>query len=269
MRVLRREDYEKMAKEAVAKMVNDSVPLNRSLVKIADSMGLNPDQIKALVQVANTLAHLDLFDRKSDGDKIVNFTPADPDQVLRDVVTSDGDSCCSSSGSSGSADKLQDFFGDFSSDPAPTDSSALANVGQVLNEATNDPTPRRHQIMIIKIRKVAEELKQKKLAALHQYGVERDKLASEFAKLYGPKFEEFEKDAIDVHGADIVPILSELRHELRMPRIKVAVFEKTARLVDSDTAEMQKFGRMKAFLEEVTACDAGLELLKREVGGVL
>jgi len=54
-----------------------------------------------------------------------------------------------------------------------------------------------------------------------------------------------------------------------MPRIKVAVFEKTARLVDSDTAEMQKFGRMKAFLEEVTACDAGLELLKKEVGGVL
>lgn len=269
MRVLQRADYENLAKEAVAKMVNEKVPLNQSLVKISDSMGLNPDQIKALVQVANTLAHLDLFDRKTDGDKIVNFTPADPNEVLKDVVTSpDGCEACGSSVSS-MVDKIKDFFGDFSSDPAPTASDALANVGTSLNPPTNDPSGRRAQITIIKIRKVAEELKQQKLAAMHQYNEERDKLASEFARLYGPNFEEFEKDAIDVHGADAVPILCELRYALRLPGIKVAVFEKTARLVDSDTPEMQRFGRMKALMDKAGDCDRGIEYLKKEVGGAL
>jgi len=269
MRVLQRADYENLAKEAVAKMVNESVPLNRSLVKISDSMGLNPDQIKALVQVANTLAHLDLFDRKNDGDKIINFTPADPDQVLKDVVTSDDGCSCGSSCESDVADKIKDFFGDFSADPSPASPAALANVGTSINDATNDPSPRRHQIMIIKIRKVAEELKQQKLAALHLYNEERDKLASEFAKLYGPRFEEFEKDAIDVYGADAVPLLGELRYALRMPSIKCAVFEKTARLVDSDTPEMHGFKKMKDLMDKASACAAGIDLLTKEVGGVL
>lgn len=271
MRVLRREDYESLAKEAVAKMVNNNVPLSSSLVKIADSMGLNPDQIRALVQVANTLAHLDLFDRKTDGDKVVSFSPADPDVVIREVVTSgdDAPSPCSDGDS-----KIQDFFGSIPvSEPtgvSATDPSALADVGsKVTTDMLRDHEPRRQQIMIIKIRKVAEELKQQKLAARIRYEEERDKLASEFASLYGPSFQEFEKDAVDVHGADAIPLLSELRRMLRMPQIKVAVYEKTARLVDSDTPTMRSFSHMKSLAEEEKACAAGLTLLEREVGGVL
>lgn len=271
MRVLRREDYESLAKEAVAKMVNSNVPLASSLVKIADSMGLNPDQIRALVQVANTLAHLDLFDRKTDGDKVVSFSPADPDVVIREVVTS-GDgapSPCSSMD-----DKIQDFFGSIPvSEPEganSTDPSALADVGnKVISDMLKDPEPRRQQIMIIKIRKVAEELKQQKLAARILYEEERDKLATEFACLYGPNFQEFEKDAVDTHGADAIPLLSELRSMLRLPQIKVAVYEKTARLVDTGTPTMQSFNRMRSLAEEEKAYAAGLTLLQSEVGGVL
>lgn len=274
MRVLRREDYENLAKEAVAKMVNNNVPLSSSLVKIADSMGLNPDQIRALVQVANTLAHLDLFDRKTDGDKVVSFSPADPDVVIREVVTN-GDNA--SKPCSSASDKIPDFFGPIpaisTAEPAgtdSTDSSALADVGnKVITDMLRDPEPRRQQIMIIKIRKVAEELKQQKLAARIRYEEERDKLAAEFASLYGPSFQEFEKDAVDVHGADAIPLLSELRRMLRLPQIKVAVYEKTARLVDSDTPTMRSFSRMKSLAEEEKAYAAGLTLLEREVGGVL
>jgi len=188
------------------------------------------------------------------------------------VVTSgDGATspCCSDMDN-----KIQDFFGSIPvSEPegiSSTDPSALADVGsKVITDMLKDPEPRRQQIMIIKIRKVAEELKQQKLAARICYEEERDKLASEFARLYGPCFQEFEKDAISVHGVDAIPLLSELRCMLRMPQIKVAVYEKTARLVDSDTPTMHSFGRMKSLAEEEKACAAGLTLLEREVGGVL
>ena len=85
MRVLNREDYEKLARDVVTRFVNNKEPLVDNLAKLSEDMGLNPDQIRALVQVANTLAHLDLFDRKTDGDKVVSFDPADPKDVLERV----------------------------------------------------------------------------------------------------------------------------------------------------------------------------------------
>jgi hypothetical protein len=271
MRVLRREDYETLAKEAVAKMVGERIPLAKSLVKISDDNGLNPDQIKALVQVANTLAHLDLFDRKNDGDKIVNFDPADPDEVVKSVVSDGGCSACGG-GSSNVTDQIKDFFGDLGSNPTPPPApAALADVGTPVSmgSGSDDLNPRRTQIMIIKIRKVAEELKHRKLAADIQYREEFDKLASEFSKLYGPKFEEFEKDAIDIHGAAAMPMLTELRQAMRLPEIKLAVFTKTARLVDTSTQEMRSFSRMKSFADEARACTDSLTYLEKEIGSFL
>jgi len=272
MRVLRREDYETLAKEAVAKMVGERIPLSKSLVKISDDNGLNPDQIKALVQVANTLAHLDLFDRKNDGDKIVNFDPADPDDVVKSVV-SNGCSSCGGGSSSNVTDQIKDFFGDLgSSDPTPPPAAdALADVGTPVSSGSSsgDLNPRRTQIMIIKIRKVAEELKYRKLAADVQYREEFDKLATDFSRMYGPEFEEFEKDAIDIHGAAAMPMLTELRQAMRLPEIKLAVFTKTARLVDTSTPEMRSFARMRSFADEARACTDSLTYLEKEIGSFL
>jgi len=261
MRVLNKEDYEKLARDIVGRFVNDRVPLAASLAKTAEDMGLNPDQIRALVQVANTLAHLDLFDRKADGDKVVAFEPADPKDVLERVYQSEDSGC--SSCNSGS---LSDFFGDL---PKP---SAFKDVGAPAAPSADSAagsSPRHQQIMIIKIRKVAEELRHRKQAAALEYEETLSKLASEFAKLYGPRYEEFEKDAVDVHGADSIPVLSDLRKCLRLPQIKLAVFEKTARVVDTDTHEMKNFGRLVSLVEEAKACDAGCNLLQRQIGGLL
>lgn len=260
MRVLQRQDYENLAKEAVARMVNDAIPLSDTLVKVSESMGLNPDQIKALVQVANTLAHLDLFDRKTDGDKVVNFAPADPDAVVKKVVTGNEEPENEAPAS------LYDMHGDFpdltKKDDAKRDGVEASNV------SGSDMSPGGRQIMIIKIRKVAEELKQRELTAALNYEDEVNKLASEFAKLYGPNFEEFEKNAIDIYGGDAVSILSDLRTRLRLPEIKLAVFEKRARLVDTDTPEMKSFSRLKGFAENAKACAAGQELLAYKIGSL-
>ena len=265
MRVLQRQDYENLAKEAVARMVNDDIPLSDTLVKVSESMGLNPDQIKALVQVSNTLAHLDLFDRKTDGDKVVDFAPADPDAVVKKVVAGDEEPEAEAPSS------LCDMHGDFPDQMGAQD-EALDDVGTPA-EAEADvggpsTSPGGRQIMIIKIRKVAEELKQRKLTAALNYEEGVDKLAAEFAHLYGPSFEVFEKDAVDTHGGDAIPILSDLRSKLRLPEIQLAVFEKRARLVDTGTPEMKSFGRLKGYIEEAKACEAGQELLNSKIGSL-
>ena len=265
MRVLNREDYEKLAREAVSQFVESAVPLTDSLVKLSDSMGLNPDQIKSLVSVANTLAHLDLFDRKDDGDKVVEFEPADPKAVLNRVYN--GEKLTDVQEEGPSCPDARDMFGDFP-DMNAEEESPVEEAAEAPPDA-NGSTPRRQQIMIIKIRKVAEELEQRKYAAALSYEEELNRLASDFASLYGPDFPAFEKDAIDVHGGDAVPILADLRKLLRMPEIKLAVFEKSARLVDTNTSEMHSFGQLKSLAEEAKACSAGLQLLQQKVGGVL
>jgi len=263
MRVLNREDYEKLARQAVTQYVDGAVPLTDSLVKLSDSMGLNPDQIKSLVSVANTLAHLDLFDRKDDGDKVVEFSPADPKEVLNRVYN--GEKLTDVQQEATPPDAC-DMFGEFPDMLAEKEEEVAPPEAAPVEE---EASPRRQQIMIIKIRKVAEALKQRKYSAALTYEEELNKLASDFASLYGPNYEAFEKDAVDVHGGDALPILSDLRKLLRMPEIKLAVFEKSARLVDTNTREMQSFGQLKSLAEEAKACSAGLQLLEQKVGGVL
>jgi len=260
MRVLSKEDYEKLARQVVTEFVDHAVPLSDSLVKVSNSMGLNPDQIKSLVSIANTLAHLDLFDRKDDGDKVVEFPPASPKDVLNRVYN--GEKLMDVQQESPEPD-VCDMFGDL---PDMEESMEAEKEAPV---ETEEASPRDQQITIIKIRKVAEELKQRKLAAALTYEEKLNKLASDFASLYGPDFKAFEKDAIDVHGSDALPILTDLRNLLRLPEIKLAVFEKSARLVDSDTHEMRDFGHLKSLVEEAKSCSAGLQFLNHKVGSIL
>ncbi len=263
MRVLNREDYEKLARQVVTQYLAESVPLTDSLVKLSSTMDLNPDQIKSLVSVANTLAHLDLFDQKAGDDKIVEFAPADPKDVLDRVYN--GEKLTDVREELGVSDPCE-MFGEF---PDTDDSTESAIKEDPVVKESVETSPRRQQIMIIKIRKVAEELQQRKIAAALTYEEELNKLASDFASLYGPDFRSFEKDAIDVHGGKAVPILSDLRSLLRMPEIKLAVFEKSARLVDSSTNEMVGFGKLRSLSEEAQSCAAGLQLIQQKVGGLL
>ena len=304
MRVLQRTDYEDLAKEAVDQMLDASVPLADSLVKISDSMGLAPDQIKALVQVANTLAHLDLFDRKAD-DKVVEFDPADPSDVVQRVVSSGPETIETPMSSEG---RTTDFFSDLPrSDSSACDSCSTkkgctkdasscsscedkdhcsscedkdncsscehnttkSKGAKVVKEALDNLTPHRQQMGIIKVQKVAEELNQRKISAALEYEETLDKLASDFASLYGPSLEEFEKDAIDTYDSDALPVLGDLRKLLRMSDIKIASHEKTVRLVDTSTAEMKTFKKLCSLVEEAETCEAGLQLLKQEAGDLL
>ena len=105
--------------------------------------------------------------------------------------------------------------------------------------------------------------------AMLEYEEEMHKTASMFASLYGPDYGTFEKDAVALYGADAVPILTDIRARLRMPAIKLAVFEKTANLIDSDTPQMRSFQLLHKYAEDVKAQEAGKELLNHKIRSTL
>ena len=259
-----------MAKEVVDNYLNSDVPLDDSLAKTAVEEDLNPDQIQNLVQLANSVAHLTLFDNKDDGDKIVEFSPADPDDVLKRVykgsIPDSGDDVEDAPPPSAS-DKAMDFFGDF-----PDLSKKLREIvggGEPAGEESSPASPGRKSMVIIKIRKVAADLKDRELQAAVEYKEELDKLASEFAKLYGPSHSEFEKDALAVRGDAALSVLCDVRECLRMPPIKSAILEKTARVVDTDTPLLTSLDTLIKLSAKHTESRAAYDYLKEKVGGAL
>lgn len=271
-RILLADDYNKIARDIVDKFMKQATTLEDGVVNRANDMELNPDQIKNLVHAANTLAHLALMDQKADGDKVVEFDPADPDVVMKRIyikVVKSPESASapvSSSASSSMVDHISDMFGDV----PKSDSAAgmLPNPDAAPAEEENQP---RRSVLIMRIQKVAEELNNQKREAAWQYKDQLDKLASDFASLYGPQFEEFEKDAFDVYGEGALPLLADLRRCLRMDAPSSQNFVKTAeiRVVDSKNPQMCMFANMLKLAKTFTDCSAGMAYLQKEAGEYL
>jgi len=279
MRVLREEDFKKLAQEVVDAYLKQAMPLADSAVKVAMDNGLNPDQIKQLVQLANTMAHLSLFDQKSDGDKCVEFEPADPDNVLKKIYV-DGEPVEESSSSASPSDTT-DMFSDFK--------DIMDKVRSVVDEARSakppeaiegmppeaeapsaeSTSPAKQQMIIIKIRKVAADLTDKQHQAGFEYKEELDKLATEFAKLYGPDFEEFEKDAYALRGDSALPVLADLRHCLKLAAAPRGAFVKQARVVDANTKEMRSLIKLADLAHNWQEYGEALKHLQEQAGDIL
>jgi len=70
-------DY--LAKEASADYINNNVPLNDSIAKLAENNALNREQINRVTESANTSTYLSLF--KASNDKYVEFPVADSEKI--------------------------------------------------------------------------------------------------------------------------------------------------------------------------------------------
>ena len=275
MRAFREEDFRKMSRDVVSGYLKKEASLSDGLVKVSEDMGLDPNQIQNLVQLANSLAHLTLFENKNDGDKIINFSPADPDDVLRKVYkenpvpeSQEGCECDAVS----PMDRESDFFGDFPN-LAEKLKSVLSSGGEtteIVPGGMDDPGGNARSMMVIKIRKVASELKDKELSSAMEYQEELDKLASDFAKLYGPDYNEFEKTAFALRGEMAVPILTDIRACLRISgAVEKTAFEKTACVVDTDTKEIKSLDKLIKLAESHRDYAKAYNYLQQEVGGVL
>jgi len=274
MRVLRPEDFEKLARVVVDEYLANSTPLEQGVVKTALKNELNPDQIKNLVQQANTMAHLTLFDKKADGDKIIDFEPADPSLVLKRIYndTPEKIACVMPD----SPESATDMFGDLPELKdrihemiGESDASLLENGGDIIKSAAAPLSSTKKQSLIINIRKVASALNDSKLQRAWEYKEEMDKLASVFAKLYGPDHDVFEKDALCARGAAAVPILGDIRCCLRMGGSPDIAHAKLARVVDTNTAEFKSFDRLLKLSQAYNEAGAAYQYVEREFGAWL
>ena len=255
------------------------MPLENSVVKISEDMGLNPDQVQNLVQLANTLAHLSLFDQKDDGDKIVNFSPADPDNVMKQIYADGATPEAPTNGDAmrdlgPSQDSASDFFGDFPDllgkikakmDTAPgIEPDPNGKIASVV-----DRKPINDARTISKLKKVASEIDDRKQAAAYDYKDELDKLAATFAHLYGPDHGEFEKSAVSIRGQVALPVLGDVRRCLKFPEDAGLVFEKTSCVVDTDNPELQALDNLIKLSSVYRECEEALVYLRSKIGGVL
>ena len=264
IRVFRAEDYEKLAKHVVNDFIDNETPLGEGVLKVAAEMDLSPEHIRNLVQLSNKMAHLRLFEKKAD-DKIVEFEPADPKAVLRmafEKMSTENEKTAEDLG----YDHASDFHGDFADLTKETVKEAAEESAPVLDEKLEHP--HKADLSLLALRKVAEDLDSRRLQAEFGYLEELDKLAAEFAKLYGPDYVLFEKDALATYGEITVPTLNDIRDRLRMDPLNGEI-QKTAHLVDTDTEEMSSLQKLLKFASEAAQCGRGHEFLKEKLGDKL
>lgn len=136
----------KMAERAVDNFIAQNAALDDATAQEAQQNNLNPDQVKRLVEAANTQAFLKLMDQqKSQGasDLTQEFSPVDASRVIKIVIDSSGahvesdsgdPSCNSPDMSSGMQDINQ----------VPDEMSAIRNpqeaVPQAIEDAPTDKT---------------------------------------------------------------------------------------------------------------------------------
>lgn len=260
-----------MAHAIVSDFLDNETSLADGVAKTADSEGLNPDQTKNLVQMSNVIAHLKLFDKKTDGDKNVEFEPVDPDVVMKKIYVEkpeekkeEGEDKVDLSPFPDLMRMVQECL-----DPCTTENS---------EEKETEPTsPQKRQIMIIRIRKVAEELENRGLEARYRYTEGVDKLAMEFRKLYGPDYSTFEKEGCelfdsreDVKPSQAVSVFRDLRCLLgKAAGVIPAGNVKTACVVDSETPLMKTFAVAIQDSEEAQLCADGVRFLNEKIGALL
>lgn len=125
----------KMAERAVDNFIAQNAALDDATAQEAQQNNLNPDQVKRLVEAANTQAFLKLMDQqKSQGasDITQEFSPVDASRVIKIVIDSSGAHVESDSGDPSCESGMQD------ANQIPDEMSAIRNPQEAVPKAIED-----------------------------------------------------------------------------------------------------------------------------------
>jgi hypothetical protein len=284
MRVLSAMDFDSVAKLAVDRFLAKSGSLEDILAKTAENQELNPEQTRTLVQAANVLAHLALMDQKVDGDKYVDFSPADPNVVVKKIfVISSGDkgSGCANAtsfdrpcGERSDDERLADFFGDPPNTETPLRQlSEKKPDGQGEYKLAAEKRASQKEILgaIRTVKKTIEELETTKVAAAMTYTDTLDGLVLSLRRQEdAPKALDYlEKHAVAVYGKLGEDICNRLR-ELACPRgqrVKTAAVV-PANVIDVDHPYMETLDELVKAAESVDETTQAIEFLREKLVGL-
>lgn len=237
--VFQKEDFERMGETVAENFLSKKVPLNDTVLKIASENEMNPEQIKRLVEAANVKTFLKLFERPENKDSNIEFDVADHGDVMKRYYAPKKSISITKITITPSGDD-NEFAGDMPSMMRSIRHGGLAKVAEEVAESA--PSVDKYDI-IEKLRRVDQDLVMKIYEEEHEYVECLEKISSEFAKLYGPDYPKFEREALHLHGSSVAPILEDIRHNIRHT---APMAEKTASriVVDTNTPEMKTFSKM-------------------------
>ncbi len=260
-------DYEQLAEDIVNAFIDDGTPLDESLYKKANDMGLLPDQIRQLSWRSNVKAHLDLFKKKAE-DKIIEFPLADAARVIEKLY---GDSQDSEQTKTASAhdeiDSAVDFFGSF--ETITIEKTAGCNAADKIDEKEarwleKEPDLKERNIDARKRVKAAEALiTQGILNERESYVDALNDLGSDLRKLaHYPEgqaeIREFVHEAVSCHDPSIEYILDDLGLTVTEEMKKVAT------IGDTSTNLHQKLSRAKNHFNAAKKASISLGLLRQK-----
>ncbi len=254
-------DYVKMAEAAADDLMQNQVPLNDSIKKFAKLSSLNHEQVHRLCEATNNAAFNKLFQGrdKTAEDRIIEFDVASPKEVL-------GDSIKEAQAIVAEYDEPDESFllSDFRSLREP-EQVVRAKVAFDEIEAPPPMTPREKEAAARTVRKTYDYMKHEKIAQAQLYDDALYNMKARFSRLYqDTSFEDFEKQAVALHGASAVRPLADLRRTMKLPEVtyNIGILQKRAGFVDDSSVEFKLLSEAIASSEKMAQYDLGLEKLQ-------
>jgi len=258
-------EYIRRANEIAVAHAASKRSINDLAEKVARENCLNPDEIRTLTRLANVAAFQELFKAKDDGDKMVEFETGDPEAVIRRIVDEEPPQ---------SANIHNDKLAAYTAVPDMMRAKRLGREFDAAEKvAAYDDVPERPlrpDMTVLALRKLASEFEIEQLGAAHRWETKLAELTQVFRRPagYGPVYTDFEKDAYAVYGMDIVPELTLLRENLRMPAPNPDP-EKVASLcerhVADATKELSVLEQAKQAREDYVRFGCGLEWIDKNM----
>jgi hypothetical protein len=239
-------DYKKLAEAVATDFIDQQIPLNDSITKLAKSMDLNQEQVARLCEAANNATFTNLFKNKDKtaSDRVIEFDIADAKKILGTQIKNASTSTYSEDISTYDLRPLQDEMhqqrhGDVEIQSFEPDGNGGFNkVGFELRPESRPSEEVDRRIAA----KVLETLRSQKLAASMEYLDTVHELRNQFRRVYDVlPFGQFEKQACAVFGVAARAPLNEIRKLMNQPQVDYdfTTLAKTAGIVDDTTNEMQ------------------------------
>ena len=257
--------FEKYAAIAANAYLENDVPLNDSIVKIAEEKELNPEQIKRVVEAANVKVFQKHFaDESREGHKDVDFDVADPKVIIRRIYVikkSPSVKMCDGAGmgrrlGSSPLDFFRDLAMDNFSDRVQEDVEDLPEEKIKINRPT----------LVLRIKTAKANLEKKAYIASEEYVEKVASISRNYRRSDAdPKaFENLCKEAFEHRGEAIRPILESIAKQARkeVPEFTEGQLSKVAGFASD---ELQEVLKLEDIAKEYKRCETAAKLAQEQL----
>lgn len=226
-------DYKKMANAIVDDYIDNDIPLEKGIKKIASDRNMNANETRRLTQQTNVETHQKLYEKRA-ADKCVTFDVADPDKICKNLFAdkkSPAEEVHSKTAHTNRQRGRSKTAGERRVHDADHPRNKLVDYNTTIPDETKKeahvyeaPKPdyekypnyidqelKEKRANEKKLKQASEEIKDEMNISLANYMDKIEKFASRFRQVYGPDFKSFEKRALAIFGGKAEHPLSEIR----------------------------------------------------------